>query len=106
MHFSKFFCIEHAHRSTKRSINDYQVKGPFALPLRVIVPGNETEDNILLAVKKKLEDMFVDDLIKLILENLDTITDSQKPYNKKKDYEEEDMMWDDEDDWDDENDES
>ena len=25
--------------------------------------------------------------------NLDTITDSQKPYNKKKDYEEEDMMW-------------
>ena len=72
----------------------------------MIVPGNETEDNILLAVKKKLEDMFVDDLIKLILENLDTITDSQKPYNKKKDYEEEDMMWDDEDDWDDENDES
>jgi hypothetical protein len=61
----------------------------FALPLRVIVPGNETEGNILLAAKKKLEDMYVDDLIKLILENLDTITDSQKPYNKKKDYEDE-----------------
>lgn len=74
----------------------------FALPLRVIVPGNETENNILLAAKKKLEDMFVDDLIKLILENLDTITDSKKPYNKKKDYEEEDVMWDEdeEDEWD------
>lgn len=81
----------------------------FALPLRVIVPGNETEDNILLAAKKKLEDMFVDDLIKLILENLDTITDSQKPYNKRRDYEEEDVVWDDDDDdddWDDEDDES
>ena len=29
------------------------------------------------------------EIIKLILENLDTITDSQKPYNKKKDYEDE-----------------
>ena len=83
-----------------------RLKVLFALPLRVIVPGNETEDNILLAVKKKLEDMFVDDLIKLILENLDTITDSQKPYNKRRDYEEEDVMWDEEDDWDDEDDES
>ena len=73
-----------------------RLKVLFALPLRVIVPGNETEDNILLAVKKKLEDMFVDDLIKLILENLDTITDSPKPYNKRRDYEEEDVMWDDE----------
>ena len=77
----------------------------FALPLRVLVPGNETEDNILLAAKRKLKNMADREIIKLILEHPDTITDSTKPYNEKEDYEElEKKMRDDEDEdnWDDE----
>ena len=77
----------------------------FALPLRVLVPGNETEDNILLAAKRKLKNMSDREIIKLILEHPDTITDSTKPYNEKEDYEElEKKMRDDEDEdnWDDE----
>ena len=78
----------------------------FSSAVRVIVPDNETEDNILSAAKKKIENMSKYELMELILEDFDTITDSQKPYNKNEDYEEDllDMMWDDDDDWDDEGD--
>jgi hypothetical protein len=52
----------------------------FASTFRVIVPKGEGNDYILSAAKKKLESLGIHEIVKLIFDNIDNITDSQKPY--------------------------
>lgn len=52
----------------------------FAPTLRMIVPKGEGDDYILSTAKKKLESLKSREIVKWIFDNLDNITDSQKPY--------------------------
>ena len=55
----------------------------FAPILRMIVPKGESDDYILSAAKKKLESLESREIVKWIFDNLDSITDSQKPYGQR-----------------------
>jgi hypothetical protein len=52
----------------------------FAPSLRMVVSKDEADSDILSAAKKHLEQFSKSVIIEWVLENLDSITDSQKPY--------------------------
>ena len=55
----------------------------FAPTLRVIVPKGESDSYILSVAKEKLEKLGSRELVKWLIDHLESITDSQKPYNEK-----------------------
>ena len=71
--------------------SDFQVKAEnviakdisFAPTLRVIVSKSETDSGILSAVEIHLEEWSKSQIIKWVINNLDTITDSKEPYGEK-----------------------
>jgi hypothetical protein len=52
----------------------------FAPSLRMVVPKNEADSDILSAAKKHLDKLSKTEIIEWVIEHLDSITDSQKPY--------------------------
>lgn len=56
--------------------------------MRVITLDNETDSNILAQVEKMMEEMSRGQLIEWILEHLEAIKDSEKPYDEDEDSEE------------------
>jgi hypothetical protein len=55
----------------------------FAPALRIIVPKGETDSYIVSAAMKRLENWPKEKIIKWIIDNHDTITDSKEAYNEK-----------------------
>ena len=52
----------------------------FAPSLRMVVPKNNTDSDILSAAKKHLEDCSKSAIIKWVIDSLNSITDSKEPY--------------------------
>jgi hypothetical protein len=52
----------------------------FAPSLRMVVSKDEADSDILSAAKKHLDKLSKTEIIEWVIEHLDSITDSQKPY--------------------------
>jgi hypothetical protein len=52
----------------------------FAPSLRMVVPKNDADSDILSAAKKHLDKLSKSEIIEWVIKNLDSITDSKKPY--------------------------